>query len=235
MPRTNVREAAVAELQQNLGYRFKDRAFLDHALTHVSVSQGRDGARSYERYEFLGDRVLGLVVAEHLMKSRKGADEGQLTRHFHVLVDRTACARMGRAIGISAALRMAGGESKSGLRDNDTVLGDAMEAVLAAIYLDGGLDAARKAIMHVWADDLAKPPPSSAEGNPKLALQAWAQQSGRPVPTYDVVSRSGPDHAPNFTVRVAVEGVEPLTETGSSRQAAEKAAATAMLRREGLA
>jgi len=235
MPKPNAREAAVDELQRNLGYRFRDRAFLDHALTHVSVSQGRDGARSYERYEFLGDRVLGLVIAEHLMKTRKGADEGQLTRHFHMLVDRTACARMGRAVGISAALRMAGGESKSGLRDNDTVLGDAMEAVLAAVYLDGGLEAAGEVVRRVWAEDLAKAPPSSAEGNPKLALQAWAQQSGRPVPAYKVIERSGPDHAPRFTVRVSVEGVEPLIESGSSRQAAEKAAATAMLRREGLA
>ena len=234
MPKPNAREAAVAELERNLGHRFKDRAFLEHALTHVSVAQGRDGAKSYERYEFLGDRVLGLVVAEHLMKARAGADEGQLTRHYHMLVDRTACARMGRSIGISAALRMAGGESKSGLRDNDTVLGDAMEAVLAAVYLDAGLPAARKAILKVWAEELAKAPPSGAEGNAKLALQEWAQKSGRPVPAYEVVDRSGPDHAPKFTVRVSVVGVEPLTAAGPSRQAAEKAAATAMLKREGL-
>lgn len=228
----NQREAAVAELERNLGHGFSDRKRLDLALTHASVGGGAR-VKDNERYEFLGDRVLGLLAAERLMQLYPDAPEGQLTARFHGLVDKPACAHAARAMGIGPALRLSPGETKTGGRDKDTVLADACEAVMAALYLDGGLEAARAAFRKFWdsqIEHLGKP----AARDPKSALQAWAQGLGKPLPEYEVVKRSGPDHAPKFTVRVSVVGVEPLSAAGTSRQAAEKAAATAMLNREGL-
>ena len=140
---------------------------------------------------------------------------------------------MGEAWGVGAALRLSAGETKTGGRRKAGVIADAVEAILAAVYLDGGLEAARAVYERGWAADLAAPPPRSLT-NPKSALQEWAQGKGRPLPSYRVAERTGSDHAPTFTVEVTVQGVEPLTAQGRSRQEAEKAAATAMLKREGV-
>jgi len=233
----NGRAEAVAALEQRIGHDFRDKGMLERALPHAGVRQGAPpgahGPRDNERLEFLGDRVLGLVTAERLFRDFPTADEGQLSSTLHALVDKTACARVGEAWGVGAALRLSPGETKTGGRKKAGVIADAVEAILAAVYLDGGLEAARGVYERGWAADLAAPPPRSVT-NPKSALQEWAQGQGRPLPTYRIVERSGSDHAPTFRVEVAVQGVEPLTAQGRSRQEAEKAAATALLKREGV-
>ena len=161
------------------------------------------------------------------------ADEGELSSALHGLVDKSACARVGERLGVGEALRLSPGESKSGGRRKAGLIADAVEALLAAVWLDGGIDAARAAFERAWAEELATPAPT-AVNNPKSALQEWAQAKGRPLPAYAVVNRTGSDHAPTFTVEVSVQGVEPLTAQGRSRQEAEKAAATALLKREGV-
>ncbi len=234
----NPRADAVAELVRRLGHVFADPHLLDRALTHASVGEGvapqtSKAPRDNERLEFLGDRVLGLLVADRLHRDFPEADEGQLSSRLHALVDRAACGRVGEALGIGQAVRLSPGETKSGGRRKEGLIADAVEAVLAAIYLDGGLEAARAAFDRAWADELAKPSERGLS-NPKSALQEWAQAQGRPLPTYQVTERSGSDHAPTFTVEVTIEGVEPLAARGRSRQDAEKAAATALLQREGV-
>lgn len=233
----NLRAEAVAALETRLGHRFKDKALLERALTHASVGKGAPvgihGPRDNERLEFLGDRVLGLLVAERLSAQFPTADEGQLSSSLHALVDKAACARVGEALGVGPALRLSPGETKTGGRRKAGVIADAVEAILAAVYLDGGLDAAKAVFERAWSDELAAPP-SRTVTNPKSALQEWAQGLGRPLPTYRVADRTGSDHAPTFTVEVSVQDVQPLTAQGRSRQEAEKAAATALLKREGV-
>lgn len=234
---TDRRAEAVAALAQRLGHTFRDRALLERALTHASVAEGAPpgprGPMDNERLEFLGDRVLGLLVADRLCRENPLAQEGELSSALHNLVDKSACARVGERLGVGEALRLSPGESKSGGRRKAGLIADAVEAVLAAVWLDGGIDAARRVFERAWAEELAAPTPT-AHGNPKSALQEWAQAGGRPLPAYAVVNRTGSDHAPTFTVEVSVQGVEPLTAQGRSRQEAEKAAATAMLKREGV-
>ena len=233
----NLRAEAVDALERRIGHAFADKALLDRALTHASVGEGAPpgahGPRDNERLEFLGDRVLGLLVAERLSSDYPTADEGQLSSSLHALVDKTACARVGEALGVGPALRLSPGETKTGGRRKAGVIADAVEALLAAVYLDGGLDAARAFFQRAWAAELSAPP-SRTVTNPKSALQEWAQGQGRPLPTYRVANRTGSDHAPTFTVEVSVQDVQPLTAQGRSRQEAEKAAATALLKREGV-
>jgi len=234
----NPRAEAVAELVRRLGHDFRSPALLERALTHASVSEGgapqtSKAPRDNERMEFLGDRVLGLLVADRLHNDFPEADEGQLSSRLHALVDKGACGRVGERLGIGQALRLSPGETKSGGRRKEGVIADAVEAVLAAVYLDGGLDAARLAFDRLWAEELVRTPERGL-ANPKSALQEWAQGQGWPLPTYRIADRSGSDHAPTFTIEVSVEGVEPISAQGRSRQDAEKSAAIAMLKREGV-
>ena len=234
----NTRTEAVAALVDRIGHAFRDPALLERALTHSSVGEGADKAagkpaRHNERLEFLGDRVLGLLVAQRLHNDYPAADEGELSSRLHALVDKHACGRVGERLKVGEALRLSPGETKSGGRRKEGVVADAVEALLAAVFLDGGLDAARTMFDRAWAKELAAPAPR-ALNNPKSALQEWAQGKGRPLPTYRVVGQTGSDHAPTFTVEVSIEGVDPLTAPGRSRQDAEKAAAMAMLQREGV-
>ena len=234
MGRTDARAAAAEALQQSLGWRFEDDALLERALTHASVGDGAHDTDDNERLEFLGDRVLGLVVAERLIQDAPDASEGEMAPRLNLLVSRAACAKVARRIGLGAALRLSAAETRGGGRDKDSILAGACEAVLAAVYQEGGLDAARTVISQLWAEEfqhLDAPRPKDV----KTRLQEWAQGAGRPLPAYAVVSRSGPQHAPRFTVQVQVQGVEPVTGQGASRQAAEKAAAEALLAREGVA
>jgi ribonuclease-3 len=233
----NAREIAVAELEGKIGHAFKDRDRLERALTHASVGEGAKPKRGElgdnERLEFLGDRVLGLIVAERLIRLYSDADEGDLSKRLHVLVSRDVCARVAEGLGVGPALRMAAGESKAGGRTNKTILGDACEAIIAAVYLDGGLDAAKAVFGPLWEKEIEGL--GSVETlNPKSHLQEWAAGGGREAPSYAVASREGPDHAPIFTVEVSIEGVEPARGQGRSRQDAEKAAAIVLLQREGL-
>jgi ribonuclease-3 len=233
----NARTAAVAELEGQLGHAFADPALLERALTHASVGEGAKGprrgrVRDNERLEFLGDRVLGLLTAETLTERFPDASEGELAPRLNALVSREACARVARRIGLGPALRLAPFESKGGGREKGSILAGACEAVMAALYLDGGLDAARAFFARAWADEIEGLPALGQALEVKLALQQWAQKAGKPLPAYRVVARDGPDHAPTFTVEVSVEGAEPATGVGSSRQAAEKAAAQALWDRE---
>jgi ribonuclease-3 len=231
----NLRADAVAALTRRLGHPFADPKLLERALTHASVGEGAgpNVPGDNERLEFLGDRVLGLLVADKLIREFPSADEGQLSARLHGLVDKSACARVGERLGVGPALRLSAGETKTGGRRKAGVIADAVEAILAAVYRDGGLAAASAVFERAWAEEFAAPP-EPAVINPKSALQEWAQGAGKPLPTYRVVDRTGSDHAPTFTVEVDVQGVEPLTAQGRSRQEAEKSAATAMLKREGV-
>jgi ribonuclease-3 len=223
----------VDALQAKLGHVFRDKALLERALTHSSAGGGGSGRpANNERLEFLGDRVLGLVIAEALVESDPKAEAGDLAKRFATLVSKAACARVGRALGIGAALRVAGGESRRGARDHDTLLGDACEALIAALRLEVGYDGAAGHVRRLWAP-LLDEPIDPAAANPKSALQEWAAAHGRTPPSYRVASRSGPDHSPMFVVEVSVEGEAAAQGEGPSLQAAQKAAALALLQQRG--
>ncbi|HTK34096.1 MAG TPA: ribonuclease III [Caulobacteraceae bacterium] len=233
----NARAAAVSGLAARLGHDFAAPALLERALTHASVGDGavRPGkgpARDNERLEFLGDRVLGLLTAELLLERFPEAAEGEMAPRLNLLVSREACARVARRLELGPALRLAGGESKGGGRDKSSILAGACEALIAALYLDGGLAAARVFFERWWAEELGALPPLGQALEVKLALQQWAQKAGKPIPAYTVIGREGPDHAPQFTVEVQVQGVAPAVGAGPSRQAAEKSAAQALWDRE---
>jgi ribonuclease-3 len=230
----NSRAEAVSALEARLGRAFDDRELLERALTHASVGEGSRRVRDNERLEFLGDRVLGLLAAEHVTETYREVREGQLNVKLVGLVNKGACARVARRLGLGPALRLAPGETKTGGREKDTILGDACEALLGAVYLDGGLDAARELFAREWVEEIAAlDEPRVAD--PKSQLQQWALQAKRQLPIYRVVDRTGPDHAPAFLVEVRVDHLPPATAEGKSRQEAEKAAALAMLQREGRA
>jgi ribonuclease-3 len=232
--RTNVKDrrgAAVEALQERLGYTFSDPALLDTALTHASAGEGARTVRHNERLEFLGDRVLNLLTAEQLIARYPDQREGELSKRIHNLISRDACARVARRIGLGDALKLAGGESRHGGRDHDTILGDACEALLAALYRDCGLDRTREIYLQLWQEEFEQVD-ERGPANPKSELQELAAARKLKPPRYEVLDRSGPDHAPTFTVELSVEGLAPERARGRSRQEAEKAAAIAMLARE---
>ena len=228
----NARAEAVDALELTLGHSFKDRALLEQALTHASVGGGQGKIRNNEVLEFIGDRVIGLLAAERMASLYPLAAEGDLTVRLHALVDRDACARVARRMGLGPALRLDGGETRAGGRDKASILGDACEAVMAAIYQDGGLDAARTVFAALWEDEIGQALAAPVR-DPKSVLQEWVQAQGKPLPAYTVTEQTGPAHAPTFTVSVQVEGIEPEGAQGPSRREAEKIAAANLLRREG--
>ena len=214
-------------LQTRLGHSFADESLLRRALTHPSA----EGA-SYQRFEFLGDRVLGLVIAGWLLDRYREADEGELAVRLNALVRKETCAEVAEAVGLGAHVIMGGGEEKAGGRKKAAILADACEAVIAALYLDGGLPAAERFIRAEWAPLIEKS--GMAQRDAKTALQEWAQGAGHPVPQYALDERTGPDHAPEFTVSVQVKGQSPVQAKGGSKRQAEQAAAQAMLEKLGL-
>jgi len=219
---------ALPEVMQRLGHRFASPALLAEALTHPSVA-GRERPRNYERLEFLGDRVLALVLAEMLYARFPAEAEGALAKRLAVLAQRETLAEVALEIGLGADLTLAGSEDMSGGRSNPTTLGDALEAVLGAIYLDGGMAPAEALIHRFWEPLLerAAEPPQ----DPKTALQEWAQARGLALPRYREVGRSGPPHEPLFTIEVSVAGQQPATAAGRSKRSAERAAAELLLER----
>ena len=224
----NRRDAAVAELEGRIGHVFEDRELLERALTHASVGNGGTKVRHNERLEFLGDRVLNLLAAEQLTRLKPLAREGELSRWMNQLVNYNACARVGRALGLPEALRADASATKVGARDNDRVLGDACEAVIAALYLDGGLSVARDFFLTFWESEFdGLDAPLSKDS--KTLLQEWAMARGLPVPAYVVTNTVGPSHAPRFTIEVRLQGYDPETADGGSKREAEKAAADLML------
>ncbi len=228
----SLRDAAVAALERRLKHVFSDRELLDRALTHASVGDGAKRVRDNEVLEFIGDRVLGLLAAERLAVLYPKAPEGDLAPRLNALVSRETCARVARRMELGPALRLSGSETKTGGRDKDSILAGACEAVMAALYQDGGLEAPRAVFLAFWEEETASlgaPRPR----DPKTALQEWAQGQKKPLPAYSVINRQGPDHAPRVTVEVTVLGLEPVRAEGRSRQEAEKAAAATLLQREG--
>ncbi|MDI7774376.1 ribonuclease III [Asticcacaulis sp. EMRT-3] len=229
----NNRLQAIDALQDKLGYRFRDGRMLELALTHASVAEGARKMADNERLEFLGDRVLGLMIAEALMEAFPDATEGDLSRRFHVLVSRETCADVARALDLGAAIRLAAGETKSGGRSNPTILGDACEALMAAVYCDGGYDTVVRIFKPLWVQAL-KDSGNVSRSNPKSFLQEWAVAKGLGAPVYRLVNRRGPDHAPVFTIEVVIDDIPAQPATGKSRQEAEKAAALRFIERENL-
>lgn len=215
----------INQVAEALGHAFSTPRLLEEALTHRSATPRR--AEGYERLEFLGDRVLGLVVTDMLLAAFPDEQEGALARRLAALVCQETLADVARELGLAPHIRLSRSEADSGGRENDAILSDVCEAVIAAIYCDGGLDTVRPFIERHWAGRLAAAiaPPQDA----KTALQEWAQGRGLPLPDYSIVDRKGPDHAPEFTVSVSVKG-KPATEgTGSSKRAAEQMAASRLM------
>lgn len=217
---------ALDRLEERLGHRFREPALLRQALTHASAAA--PGA-SNERLEFLGDRVLGLIVAALLFERFPGETEGALARRFTALVRREALAHVAETIELGAHLVLSAGEEEAGGRANPGTLADACEAMIAALFLDGGLAAAEAFVRRRWLPllDEAVPPPKDA----KTALQEWAQDRGLPLPVYRETGRSGPAHAPTFSIEVQVAGRPPASASGPSKRAAEQSAAAELLRR----
>jgi len=220
------------DLEARLGYAFKDRALLKKALTHASVRQASAKRRDNERLEFLGDRVLGLSVAEILSELYPSASEGDLARLYNRLVRGGTCAEVARALELGPALVLSESEAGSGGRDKETILADACEALLGAIFLEAGYETAREIVRAHWGHKLKASPTEAADA--KSALQEWAQGQGLDLPQYVEVSREGPDHAPRFTAEVRIKGTKPARGEGASKRAAEQAAASALLAREGV-
>jgi ribonuclease-3 len=213
------------EAQALLGHRFSDQKLLAEALTHRSAAGAR-GAGSNERLEFIGDRVLGLIVAEWLLEKFPAEREGELGPRLAALVSKPALAAVAEANGLAALLAVAPGEAKRGVRERATVLADALEATIGALYLDAGLAGARDFIRRVlggFVDRQFTPPK-----DPKTALQEWGLKRALALPLYEVTEQSGPPHAPHFVIRVIV-GDASATGAGSSKRAAEQAAASALL------
>jgi ribonuclease-3 len=213
--------------QEAIGYRFKDEKLLNRAMTHRSAAQGRAVEWSNERLEFLGDRVLGLVIVETLMERFPTLREGELAPRLNAMVSRDACAVVGAELGLGQFLIVDRSERATGGAEKRSLLANAAEAVIGAIYTDGGLEKSRKFILKAWAKLLKST--MEKPRDPKSALQEWAQGEGLATPTYRHDAREGPDHAPVFTATVLVDGREPASGTGASKQHAERAAAKAML------
>lgn len=227
------RSRAATELQERIGYQFKDKALLDAALTHVSAIPARQSrAGSYQRLEFLGDHVLGMVVSDMLFRSFPRANEGELSRRLADLVRKETCALVARSFDLGAALKLGSSEAQSGGRDRVAILGDACEALVGAVFLDGGFAAASNFIERFWRERMSMKRPRR---DAKTQLQEWAQGRGLPTPQYREVGRTGPQHDPQFRVAVMLPDHPPAEGTGGSKRMAEQAAAAAMLAREGVA
>lgn len=212
-------------LQAHLGYKFSNQELLKAAMTHASMGI----AGNYERLEFLGDRVLSLVMADILYATFPEEVEGDLAKRHAVLVQGEFLAGIARKINLGDSLILSDGERGSGGADNDNMLADGFEALMGALYLDAGLEMCQRVIRQLWGDSVSImiAPPQ----DPKTGLQEWAQGRGLPLPLYEVAGRKGPDHAPRFLIRVTVQGYPPAEAEGPSRRAAEKEAARILLQR----
>lgn len=223
----------IDRLQETLQYRFRDGAVLRRALTHTSaLERVRRLGGSYQRLEFLGDRVLALVIADRLLAAFPKAPEGELARRLTALVRAETCADVAREIELGKYIAMSEGEEHSGGRAKQAILADVCEAVIGALFVDGGLEAAAAFIDRHWGRRLEEPAGHLRDA--KTMLQEWAQARGLGTPTYRAVDRAGPDHRPFFTVSVELDGLEAAQGQGGSKRIAEQEAAAALLLREGV-
>ncbi|WP_417516071.1 ribonuclease III [Minwuia sp.] len=220
--------SALSGIETILGHRFAEPALLAEALTHPSaLTRGRsDRASDYERLEFLGDRVLGLVIAEQIYLGYTGANAGRLALRYNEMVRKETLAEIAVEIGLPDHIRMSDSERASGGLAKPAILADICEAVIGALFIDGGLEAAQRFILPVWKDRIAglKKAPQDA----KTALQEWAHAQGQEPPTYEVIAREGPDHAPSFTIRAALHAGS-AEASGPSKKETERRAAKALL------
>jgi ribonuclease-3 len=219
--------ADLLAFQGRIGHQFRQPALLVRAVTHSSISSPT--RPDNQRLEFLGDRVLGLVMSEALLSADGKASEGQLAPRFNALVRKETCAEVAREIGLGDVLKLGRSEMLSGGRRKDALLGDALEAVIAAVYLDSGFEAAKVLVLRLWGQRVGMVETDARD--PKTSLQEWAQARAMKVPSYTELGRDGPDHAPQFTVEVKLDNGEVETARASTKRAAEQAAARALLAR----
>lgn len=236
MTERSTRKPAAAEVQDpigalesRLGHVFSNRALIEEALTHASRADERKDRISNERLEFLGDRVLGLLAAEALVAAEPSAAEGYLAQRLNQLVRREQCALVAERLGIGGALVLSEAEARSGGRAKPALLADACEAVIAAVYLDAGLEAARAVFQAQWASAMG----AGATRDAKSLLQEWTQERSLGLPLYEETGRAGADHQPTFLIEVRVSDTGSAEGRGPSKRAAEQAAAEALLRRLG--
>ena len=219
---------AAATVQDRLGYRFQNPDLLAMALTHSSASTAKNA--NNERLEFLGDRVLALVLVEELYHRHPDASEGELARRLNALVRAEMCAHVFRLLDIVDVLQSARGSWAKSSPTSVNVLADMCEALIGAVYLDGGIEAARSFVLGAWGPHITLP--SAADKDPKTALQEWAMGHALPVPIYVEQERTGPDHEPFFSILVYLKGYEPAAGGGPSKRRAEQEAAASFLKRE---
>jgi len=226
-------KAATAAVEARIGHKFADSNLLAQAFTHVSaLKSGRKRGDSYQRLEFLGDHVLGLVVSDMLYHAFPSADEGELSKRLAELVRKESCADVAKSLGLLDDIKLGAVGSGAHARLRKSVLGDICEAVIGAIFLDGGHAAAAEFVKRNWTERMHKP--RRPLRDPKTVLQEWAQGKGLPTPAYREVERTGPHHDPQFRVAVDLPGLAPAEGVGGSKRAAEKVAASVMIEREGV-
>ncbi|MCZ4270846.1 ribonuclease III [Maritalea porphyrae] len=224
---------ALDELETRIGYQFRDTSLLQRAVTHSSaVAPTRRTQNSYQRLEFLGDRVLGLVVADRLLRDNTGANEGGLSRALNSVVRKESCAEVARKLDVGPALILGQSEAKTGGASKEAILGDVCEAIIGALYVDGGLETARAFIEKRFSKFIKAG--TEGRGDAKTSLQEWAQSRSLSLPEYVEVARNGPDHAPEFTIEVRIDKHEPASSSGKSKKFAEHEAASLFLVREGI-
>jgi ribonuclease III len=217
-----------AALEERIGYKFTDQLLLERALTHISaLAGGAVRVNSYQRLEFLGDHVLGLVISDMLYRAFPKANEGELSRRLADLVRKETCADVARAMDLGPALKLGASESQAGGRLRTTILADACEALVGATFLDAGYQGAENLVSRFWSERMLKPIRPLRDA--KTILQEWAQGRGLPAPAYKELARTGPHHRPEFRVAVTLPDREQAEGNGNSKRAAEQAAATAML------
>ncbi len=220
------------KFEERLGHRFVDEKRLIEALTHASARGDNKQMPDNERLEFLGDRVLGLVIADHLGQIFPYANEGELAKRFNLMVRMETCADVARTWNLADVIIVGQSEMRNGICEKPTILANACEAVIGAVYLDGGYRAAKAVVLKVWEPLLEIEPKQLID--PKSALQEWAQGSQLPLPQYRVKSQSGPDHSPEFIAEVMIVNNRPATGSGLSKRFAEQEAARTFLLREGI-
>lgn len=226
-------KAATAAIEARIGHKFADPSLLTTAFTHVSaLKPARKRSESYQRLEFLGDHVLGLVVSDMLFRTFPSADEGELSKRLAELVRKESCADVAKTLGLIDDIKLGSVGAGAGARLRKSVLGDVCEAVIGAVYLDGGHAAAAEFVTRNWMERMRKP--QRPLRDPKTVLQEWAQGKGLPTPVYREVERTGPHHDPQFRVAVDLPGLAPAEGVGGSKRAAEKIAASVMIEREGV-
>jgi len=226
------RKKSPGTLEKKIGHRFKDKSLLTVALTHVSAIGTGKYQTSYQRFEFLGDHVLGLVIADMLLHEFPRAQEGELSQRLSDLVRKETCAEIGLELDLGAYIYFGRHEIQSGGRKKTTILADVCESVIGAVYLDGGLPAATKFIDKYWRPRALSPGRELRDA--KTRLQEWAQKQGLPPPSYRQVERKGPDHRPVFRIAVDVHGIASGEGEGATKRDAQRAAAQAVLQGQGI-